>query len=369
MHSTFIPGRQLAARFYDEAVRPILDAHFPALKYAAALIDSGSEVLGFDDGTSTDHHWGPRVQLFVGEADRPSAEAIKAALARHLPYEFLGYPTSFTEPNLSDNGTQHLQRVTGGPVKHRVEVRTARDFLQHYLGFDVEQPLEAADWLTFSEQRLRTVTAGPLFHDDVGLGQVRARLVYYPRDVWLYVLAAGWARIGQEEHLMGRAGVVGDEVGSALIGARLVRDVMRLWFMMARTYAPYPKWFGTAFKLLPGAGELWPVLQGALRAEAWPQRERHLVTAYEALAARHNALTLTEPRPEHAAAFHGRPFQVIDGQAFANALVRQIEDPAVKAMAARPLIGGIDLLSDNTDFVSDPFWRVRARPLYQSGRH
>jgi hypothetical protein len=72
---------------------------------------------------------------------------------------------------------------------------------------------------------------------------MRERLAYYPRDVWLYLLAAGWARIGQEEHLMGRAGTVGDEVGSALIGARLVRDIMRLAFIMERTYAPCAKWF------------------------------------------------------------------------------------------------------------------------------
>jgi hypothetical protein len=34
-----------------------------------------------------------------------------------------------------------------------------------------------------------------------------------------------WNRIGQEEHLMGRADR-GDEIGSAIIAARLVRDLM-----------------------------------------------------------------------------------------------------------------------------------------------
>jgi hypothetical protein len=33
--------------------------------HAAALLDSGSEVLGFDDAMSTDHHWGPRVLLLL----------------------------------------------------------------------------------------------------------------------------------------------------------------------------------------------------------------------------------------------------------------------------------------------------------------
>jgi len=80
---------------------------------------------------------------------------------------------------------------------------------------------DAADWLTFPAQLLRTLTASAVYHDGVGeLTALRARLAYYPRDVWLLLLAAGWRRIGQEEHLMPRAGYVDDELGSALIGAR-----------------------------------------------------------------------------------------------------------------------------------------------------
>ena len=67
-------------------------------------------------------------------------------------------------------------------------------------------------------------------------------------------------RLNQEEHLMGRAGMVGDEIGSAVIGARLVRDLMHLCFLMERKYAPYPKWFGTAFARLACEAELCPVL-------------------------------------------------------------------------------------------------------------
>lgn len=45
---------------------------------------------------------------------------------------------------------------------------------------------------------LRTISTGPVFHDDVVLGIMRERFAYLPRDVWLYLLAAGWTRIGQE---------------------------------------------------------------------------------------------------------------------------------------------------------------------------
>lgn len=365
MTPPFLPGAKLCELFYHEAVRPLLLEHFPDLKHSAALIGSGSDVLGFDDARSTDHDWGPRVMLFVAEADLAHAEPIKQVLAEHLPYDFRGYPTNFSEPDPNDNGTQLPQPITAGPINHRVTVQTVRSYLLDYLGFDLLHPLEPADWLTFSEQHLRALTGGAVFHDEVGLGAARARFAYYPRDVWLYLQAAGWTRLGQEDHLMGRAGQAGDEIGSALIGARLVRDVMRLCFLQARTYAPYPKWLGTAFKQLACAPALVPVLQAALRAATWPEREAALVVAYEHLAAGHNALGLTERLPEKVTSFFGRPFQVIGLHGHAGALLKLIEDPAVARLAARPIIGGLDLLSDNTDFVSNPSWRTWLRQLYQ----
>jgi hypothetical protein len=246
-----------------------------------------------------------------------------------------------------------------------VACHTLRSFVLEHLNFDIEQSIEPADWLTFSEQRLLTLTTGPIFYDDIGLNVARARFSYYPQDVWLYLLACGWGRIGQEDHLMGRAGIAGDELGSALIGARLVRDVMRLCFLMERAYAPYPKWFGSAFSRLPSAAPLSPLLTGALQAKTWPEREGYLVRACERLAARHNCLGLTEPLPETATSFFGRPFRVVALHGFAEALLRQIQDPRVQAIAKLPLIGSLDLFSDNTDLHSNPVWRNRLRDLFE----
>ena len=129
-----------------------------------------------------------------------------------------------------------------------------------YLGYDLNDPISAADWLTFPEHKLLTITRGGVFHDSLGLSDVRRRFSYYPHDVWLYLLACVWALIEEEEALMGRAGVVGDEVGSAIIASRLVRDLMGLCFLMERRYAPYAKWFGTAFNQLACANDLLPYL-------------------------------------------------------------------------------------------------------------
>ncbi len=351
----FQPGAKLCEQFYWRSVRPILDTRFPALAHAAALLDSGSEVLGFDDAMSTDHDWGPRVMLFLNQDDHQRhAQAIQAALAQQLPEEFEGYATRFAEPE------------PGGPLNLRVPCQTFRGFIAGYLNFDIEQPLEPADWLTFSEQPLLTLTTGPVFYDAVGLNDARAPFNYYPQDVWLYLLAAGWSRVAQEDHLMGRAGFAGDELGSALIGARLVRDVMRLCFLMERTYAPYPKWFGSAFRRLAVAPSLTPLLTGAVQATTWQEREGYLVPAYEILAARHNALGLTEPMPEKAASFFSRPFQVVALNGFVEALLRKVQDPRVQAIARLPLIGSLDLFSDNTDLHSNPLWRTRLRDLFKT---
>ena len=166
---------------------------------------------------------------------------------------------------------------------------------------------------------------------------------------------------------MGRAGIVGDEIGSALIGARLVRDVMRLGFLMERQYAPYPKWFGTAFRQLACANDLLPSLSGALAASDWRARESHLGAAYETLARLHNALALTPPLDPTLRPFHTRPFRVIGGERFAMALVEAITDPAVRALAERPLIGSLDQFSDNTDLLEDTARRSTLRGLWQAG--
>jgi hypothetical protein len=362
----FIPGIELAGKFYQGAIRPILESDFRDVPYSAAIIGTGSEALGFDTEMSTDHHWGPRAMLFLRERDHEHyANAITESLRQKLPVSFCGYSTNYSEPDPHDNHVQHLQEVENGPVNHRVEIHTMRAFFLDYLGFDLDQALDPPDWLTFPEQKLRTIIAGAVYHDEIGLQAVRDRFKYYPRDVWLYLMGSGWNRIGQEEHLMGRAGLAGDEIGSALIGSRLVRDLMRLCFLMEQQYAPYPKWFGTAFARLICANALSPSLRRAQVARTWAEREQGLTEAYQLVAAMHNALEITDPLPTTVRDFFGRPFKVIALQGFAEALCSRITDPKVQQIANRGLIGGIDMISDNTDILSAPRWRKILRGFFE----
>jgi hypothetical protein len=318
----FTPGLALAKQFYEDEVRPRLQG----VPHAAGRIDAGSEVLGYDTLMSTDHDWSPkRLQVFV---ERPTIFS--------LPYAVL-------------------------------DVRTPREFFRHYLNYDIDEPLTAADWLTFPEQKLLTITTGPLFHDGIGMDAIRSRFTYYPHDVWLYQLASVWTRIGQEEHLVGRAGFVGDELGAKIIASRLVRDMMRLGFLMERRYAPYPKWFGTGFRELACADELQPLLEEVLRAETWQDRDERLGRAYASVARMHNRLQLTEPVPEEPRPFFGRPFKSIHLEGdFADKLVSLIQDPEVFEIAKRRLIGGIDVFSDSTDLVSHEVWRPVVRGFFEA---
>jgi hypothetical protein len=350
----FVPGIELCRRFYWEAVRPALDVEFPRLAHSAALIGPGSEVLGFDTPVSTDHHWGPRAMLFLREDDFAAGkDRLFEAFRWRLPHRFLGYPTNFAQPVPEDPGTRLLRATERGPIDHRVEVFTLPGFLLDQLGVDPHADLAAADWLSFPQQKLRTLVGGEVYHDGIGLEAVRGRFACYPHDVWLYMLASGWTRIGQEEHLMGRAGQAGDELGSALIAARLVRDAMSLCFLMEKQYAPYPKWFGTAFMRLESGPELRPKLDAVLRASSWQERDGALAPVYEFLAHKHNALRLTEPVAEAIGLFWGRPFHVIHGERFADALKRQIRDEEVRRLAERGLIGNVDQVSDNPDVVQN----------------
>lgn len=350
-------GLELSRRLFDEAVRPILDRRFQGLQYAAALIGPGSEVLGFDDETSRDHQWGPRLQLFV--MDGEVCAAVVRALADELPTDVAGFPTNFGPTE--EPGTVRMAAVTSGPVAHRVETRVLHDYLLERLGVDPLEGFTVSDWLATPAQRLLELTAGEVLSDPVGdLTRVRERLVWYPRDVWLFVMAGHWRRIAQLEHLHGRAGLVGDELGSRLIAASLVADLMCLGLLQHRRYPPYPKWLGTAYARL-GLEES-DALDAALAAADWRSRENALVTAYEAVARRHVDLGLTRDVEPTARPFFGRPIRVLFADRFVEALRAAIEDPELRSIDHEA--GGIDAITDNTDVLSDPrLWRrVAWRP-------
>ena len=344
----FIPGLKLCERFFADAVLPILARRFPSLRYSAARIDTGSDVLGFDTPMSRDHGWGPRCVIYVDEADHAAvAEPIVRAMADELPFDFLGYPTNFV---MTDSPV--MSPTTRRPINHLVEVVTVRSFFASYLGIDPRQPLSEIDWLTLPSQKLRTIRSGLVFHDVLDeLDHCRRSLHWYPHDLWLYLMACQWQRISQEEAFVARAGDSGDELGSRVIAARLVEDLMKLCFLMEQEYPPYAKWFGTAFKRLKCAPEVSPVLNRVVDSPAWQERESELADVYLTVQRLHNALGLTDPLPEAIGPFHNRPYRVPHAGRFAEALNRVIQRDSVNRLPKH--VGAVWQFANSTDVLED----------------
>jgi len=356
-----ISGIELSRRFYAELVAPWLGRAFPALRHAAALIGSGSELLGFDDAMSRDHDWGPRVTIFVSEADfAAQGEAIVEAFAAAAPADFLGHPLS-----LKRTRDGEIAGVRRDP-RHGLEVHTLEAMLLRTLALEPGEPHDALTWLGLSEQRLLTMTAGAVFHDDDGrLTSLRERLAAFPRDVRLYKLACQWRRIAEEQAFVGRTGDLGDDLGSRVVTARLVRDAMRMAFLIEGRYTPYPKWFGAAFARMPCAPELTPLLERAVAASDWRDREAALADAYRRLAKLQLARGLPGAEPV-VGPFHDRPFLVINADVIGAAVAAEIADPALRTL---PIIGSLDQVTDSTPVIEAPERARRAMvALFDDGK-
>ncbi|MDR8414819.1 DUF4037 domain-containing protein [Nonomuraea sp. 3-1Str] len=333
----FVPGIDLSRAFYGEVVAPLVGR----APHSAALIGPGSEVLAFDTARSADHDWGPRVLLFVAAGE---VEEVRSRVVAGLPERFRGLPTVFG---------YH------GVLRPGVEVAELGEWLAGRLGFDPRAGVSLLDWLSVPWQSLAEVTRGEVFHDGLpdGLEAARSVLRWYPADVWRYVLACQWRRIAQEEPFPGRCGEVGDELGSAVVGARLAREVMRLALLLRRRYPPYAKWLGSALARLPGSAELGESLGRALAARTWREREAALAAAYGRVASTQNRLGLAATLDERVRGFHDRPFRVIGGDRFTQALLEAVSDPVIRGL---PLVGCVDQVSDSVDLLLSP---ARARAV------
>jgi hypothetical protein len=356
----FLTGLALNERFYKEIVAPLLEEHFPDLKHSAALIGWGSDVLGYDDLQSTDHNWGARFQLFLGERNYEQYhQDIQEILLQNLPAEFHGYPTTFPIVGNED------QRDERDSLAHNIEVRTIRQYFSRYLGCDPHGELKTADWLTFAEHKLLAVTSGKVFHDGLAeLEAIRQKFRYYPRDVWLYMLAAQWDKLSEQQAFVGRCGYAGDELGSNLIAARQVKNLMKLCFLMECRYAPYSKWFGTAFWQLDCAKELHPVLMQVLQALEWKSRQEFLAQAYEIVARMHNALGITIPLREKASPYFERPYLVMGDDRYAAELRKSIATEEIRN--AQYQLGAVNQFIDSDDTLNNLNLCKKLKELYES---
>ena len=343
-------GAELARSFFADVVEPLLSRAVPGLRYAAARLGSGSDVLGLDDAMSRDHDWGCRLTLLVDEDARDQVPLISRILEERLPERFGEFPVRFP--------------VTWDPsVSHKVEVATVADFTTSRLGVDPTRGLSALDWLSVTGQSVLEVTAGPVFADRTRtLAAARTLLAWYPPDVERYVLAAGWQRLCQLLPMVGRTAEAGDELGSRLLSAGLAGDVVGLAFALSRRWAPYAKWRGTAFRSLPVAATLGPLLDPAVAAPGWRERENALAAACEVLL--DSQREQGQPAPEAAVIpFFGRPYRTVD-PLVPHGLLAGVTDPDVARLP--PLVGSVEQWADSTDVLSSPGRRKALQAAYRA---
>lgn len=348
--SSHLPGIELARGFYFDVVQKLIDA-----PHTAALLGEGSDVLGYDQPRSTDHTWGPRVQIFVQPAE---VDRVAAAIDESLPAEYRGYPVQFYAWQTQS-------------VKHHVEVTTLERWLEAHLRISGVDELTPAKWMALPQHHLLQFIAGAVFQDDTGeLTDTKHQLSWYPTDVWLWTMASQWHLIGNTQHLIERTAEAMDFRGSTLIAVHLVRLIMELSFLQERRYWPYPKWFGTAFAELDIAPVLGPILDTALRS-AYATQHAELNRALLLLGDRHNTLGLTEVVAPAVGDYEVginnavRPYQVMNAGKFANACKQAIQDESLRRL---PCVGTIDQLTHADDLlINFTAWPQQLAQVYQHG--
>lgn len=340
-------GVGLALNYYEEVVAPLLRARWPGLPHAAARLGSGSDVLGLDDVVSRDHDWGLRLTLLVEPAQ---VDAVDAFLQQELPETYRGWPTRFA--------------TTFKPkLHHQVDVSAAEDFAESRLGIAVDVDWGAIDWLSLSGQSVLEITGGAVFANSLGaISEIRRRLLWYPVDVWRYVVAVDWQRISQELPFVGRAGSRGDDLGSRLLTGHLAGIAMHLGFLLERRWPPYSKWFGSSFRQLSISETLAPACTKALTATSWPERQTALIAALEVLheAQRNSGLPTGQAVVE---SFFDRPFASVPASV-SQLLLTEIADPLVRRLPAG--VGSVEQWVNNVDVLSNPDRRLAVMQAWRS---
>lgn len=309
----FIKGLDLSELFFNEYMLPFIKQNYPDLKFSAGLITEGSQILGYDDIISTDHGWGAGSMLFLSDNELHRRDELSAVFEKNLPLSYKGYNSG-------------------------VWITSMNEVLEIFIG---EMPKNEIDWLTMSEQHLLGLTAGRIFVDMINIQETRNKLAFYPQNVKLYLIASQWSIIGEEEAFVKRCSQVGDELGSRIICTRIAERLMRLCFLYKNKYAPYGKWFGTAFKKL-SLDNIHDEITAAISANTITEREDHILNAQILVVELHNSCNITEPF-KIIIDDYGRDAKIIHTGDFANIIREKITNNS--ELKNCPLIGSMSQIA------------------------
>lgn len=341
----FIKGSDLNRGFYFDIVKPIIDKQYPNLKYSAALIGHCSDVLGFDDYKSTDHVWGPRLQIFLQEDDfYIMKDKLDILFKYKLPFEYKGFPTNYKAVEGWFNNA-YMEKTNQYPINHFIEIETVDNFFNRDIYLDKALNIKFEEWLAFPIQNLLELTSGEVFYDgSYELTKTRQAISFFPKEVLLLRLFILWKSINEEQAFIGRCAERGDRIGESIITNRIIGKLMKVCFYYERKYYTYSKWFGRSFKNLASYKIMQPLIDEVINSNKRDDREKALNDFYIEVIKKHNELGLTDYIEPKIINYYDRGYLGFDSEVILKALEENIDWTKIKNLE---LLSKIELFDDS----------------------
>ena len=323
----FIKGLELNKGFFSDVVEPLLGKKYPVLQYSAALLGYGSDVMGYDNETSMDHNWGPRLQLFVDEAKL--IPEIDDYLKHELPFCYKGFPVNFSEP--AYDLVQSMEFTDKKPIRHLIEINTPLHYFGSRYSLNKLGHFSNEDWLAFNDQALLEITSGLVFHDGLGkINPLREELKFFPPDIYKLKLAALWKNIWDNEAFIGRCIEIDDYIGLKINASRIAGFLMKILFYLEGKYIPYDKWFGTAFNELAIYKGIEKIILDILNENVPKKIEENLCVLYERVVDESNKNPELPYIKNKVRDFFERPYKVIFAENIVDDLINSIQDVGIR---------------------------------------
>ena len=239
-------GLELAEKYYNQFGLPMLKQEFPHLidKLAIGLCGSGSEAFGFDDELSRDHDFEPGFCIFIPDSEEIVSRRDEFLLERaytKLPNEFLGFYR------------QRLSAVGGS----RHGVKRMGDFFSEKIGVR-DCDLSLNDWFSIPEYALAEATNGKIFCDNLGeFTKKRQMLMQMPDCVLKKKLAGNLLLAAQAGQYNYARCIARGEIGASRLAAHeFVQAIIKIIFLLNKTYCPFYKWQFASLKKLKNLSAL-----------------------------------------------------------------------------------------------------------------
>ena len=232
-------GLELARRYYEEVGRPAIEKALPEVLplLAAGLAGEGSECLGYDDGISRDHDFGPSFCIWLTDEDYRRYADMLTHIYTALPGSFAGVPARREEAQ--GVGRVGVLRISG--------------FYRRFTGL-TDLPENELQWLRLPEHFLRQTVNGSVFED--GPGEFtrirRGYMQFYPEEVRKKKMAARALTMAQAGQYNYPRALQREDAGAAFLAlSEFVKAAVSMAHLLSRVYTPYYKWMFRSFRELP----------------------------------------------------------------------------------------------------------------------